>query len=123
MGGDEVPGVLLYGLDSTANDTEPRFPDSAWPWLVALKTYVFSGKRWRVRLWEVALSARRKSYRMLQPPRLGCLSTQVAWLPGWDWREASVILRRYFFLSDEDLLTLRIEAQSLASCSGPGRAQ
>jgi hypothetical protein len=101
MGGDEAPGVLLYGLDSTANDTEPRFPDSAWPWLVALKTYIFSGKRWRVRLREVALSA-------IPSPEIlwnattttfgvfidaGCL---VAWM---GLREAFVILRRYFFLN------------------------
>ena len=57
MDGEEVPGVMLYGLDSMANDSQPRFPGSAWPWLVARKTYVFGGKRWRVRLWEVALSA------------------------------------------------------------------
>jgi len=56
VGGDEVPGVLLYGLESPANDREPRFPGEAWPGFVALKTYVFHGEFWRVRLWEVALS-------------------------------------------------------------------
>jgi hypothetical protein len=54
--GDEVPGVLLYGLESPANDREPRFPGEAWPGFMALKTYDFHGESWRVRLWEIALS-------------------------------------------------------------------
>ncbi len=54
--GDEVPGVLLYGLDSPKNDREPRFPGEAWSGFVALKTYVFHGESWRVRSWEIALS-------------------------------------------------------------------
>jgi hypothetical protein len=56
VGGDEVPGVLLYGLESTTNDSEPRFPGEAWPGFVSLKTYILHGESWRVRLWEVALS-------------------------------------------------------------------
>jgi len=102
MDGEFVPGVMLYGLDSNADDGEPCFPYGAWPWLAGLKTFVLGGEHWRVRLWEIALPE-------IPSPELlwdatattlgvlidaGCLT---AWPPGWDWREASVILRRYFF--------------------------
>ena len=56
MDGEEVPGIMLYGLDSTVNDSEPCFPYSAWPWFVGLQTFILGGTRWRVRLWEIALS-------------------------------------------------------------------
>lgn len=55
MDGEFVPGVMLYGLDSNADDGEPCFPYGAWPWLAGLKTFVLGGEHWRVRLWEIAL--------------------------------------------------------------------
>ena len=54
--GEEVPGLMIYGLFHPGLDEAAAFPEDRSVWGVDVGRYVLTGNRWRVVFWNVAVA-------------------------------------------------------------------
>jgi hypothetical protein len=53
--GDELPGLIFYGLEALEHRRSVQIPFHAWPAVSAQEEHVLQGDHWRVQMWTVAL--------------------------------------------------------------------
>lgn len=54
--GDELPGIMVYGLASRGMRTPRAAPDGVWPGAASIEEVSLHGERWEVVIWEIALA-------------------------------------------------------------------
>jgi len=55
-GGEEVSGLLFYGLRQRGRPTSAIFPSKAWPPNTRVSDFMLYGNNWEVLMWEVEVS-------------------------------------------------------------------
>lgn len=56
VGGAEAPGLIVYGLSSSALSKDIESPAPLWPGSPVSNCFVLHGDNWRVRGWEVPVT-------------------------------------------------------------------